>query len=153
MQTRAVQRLAFRTVSQTGIHYGWSTLSQSSDKVPEGAPRPGDRFPWLHLRFSVAGPVEDSFQKLDDTKFNLLVFGQPVPPGALGPGDLLAVHAIASDPMNDKELARAGIPSTSYYLLRPDGHVGLCGSVLAGEMVRDYFDRRLRAAVVGGGPA
>jgi hypothetical protein len=148
-----VQRLAFRTVSQTGIHYGWSTLSQSTDRLPEGAPRPGDRFPWLHLKFSAGGPVEDSFQKLDDTKFNLLVFGQPVPPGALGTGDLLAIHAIPQDPMNDKELARAGVPSMSYYLLRPDGHVGLCGTGLAGEAVRDYFVRRLRAAVVGGGPA
>jgi hypothetical protein len=149
MQTKAMQQLAFRTVSQTGIHYGWSTLSQSTDKLPEGAPRPGDRFPWLHLKFSVNGPVEDSFQRLDDTRFNLLAFGQAVP-GDLAPGDLLAVHAIPADPMNDKELAHAGIPPRSFYLLRPDGHVGLCGTNLAADAVHDYFAQRMRMAGNGG---
>jgi 2-polyprenyl-6-methoxyphenol hydroxylase-like FAD-dependent oxidoreductase len=153
MQTRAMQRLAFRTVSQTGIHYGWSTLSQSTDRLPEGAPRAGDRFPWLHLRFSANGPVEDAFQKLDDTKFNLLVFGQALPSAGVVPDDLLAIHAIPRDPMNDKELARAGIPSTSFYLLRPDGHVGLCGTRLGEGHVREYFLQRLQSTVASGGRA
>src|SRR5262249_41649863 len=42
-----VQRLGFRVVSQTGIHYRKSSLSQSLDGLPAAAPRAGDRFPWL----------------------------------------------------------------------------------------------------------
>ena len=48
--------------------------------LPDGAPRAGDRFPWLRLKFRRDGPVEDLFQKLDDTRFNLIVIGQPAPP-------------------------------------------------------------------------
>ena len=144
MQVKAVQKVAFRTVSQTGIHYAWSRLSQATEKLPADAPKAGERFPWLHLKFSANGPVEDSFGKLDDTKFNLLVFGQPAPEGRFGMGELLAVHPIPADPMNDKELARAGIPSKSFYLVRPDGYVGLCGGLLNAAGFTRYVSERIR---------
>lgn len=139
MRTRAMQQLAFRTVSQTAIHYAWSTLSRSADTMPAGSPKAGDRLPWLHLKFTAQGPVEDAFQKLDDTRFNLLVFGQNEPPGDPGIGELLVRHVVPRDPLNDKELARAGIPSTSYYLLRPDGHIGLCGLALNPGEISGYW--------------
>ncbi len=60
-------------------------LSQTLPGLPKGAPLAGDRFPWLQLKFEPDGPVEDLFQKLDDTRFNLLVIGQPAPAvGTLG---------------------------------------------------------------------
>ena len=90
--------------------------------------------------------MEDSFRRLDDTKFNLLVFGQgAVPRDDFGLGEMLVVHAIPADPLNDKELARAGIPSVSYYLLRPDGHVGLCGTSPSAASIAGYVAGRLRA--------
>lgn len=128
MKFKAAQKIAFRTVSQTGIHYRWSRLSRSAQAFTGAAPRGGDRFPWLHLKFSVDGPVEDSFRKLEDTKFNLVAFGQPAPDtGRIWLGEMITVHTIPAGPENDKEFARAGIPSPSYYLVRPDGYVGLCG--------------------------
>ena len=48
-------------------------------------------------------------------------------------GAQVRVHAIAADPANDAELKRAGIPQPSFYLVRPDGHVGLCGASLHAE--------------------
>src|SRR6267142_2401241 len=74
-----IQKAAFRVVSQTGIHYRNSALSESTESPPRGAPRAGDRFPWLRLKFSENGPVEDLFQKLDDTRFSLIVIGQTSP--------------------------------------------------------------------------
>ena len=47
MSIERIQKIAFRTVSQTGIAYRKSSLSQSLDGLPDGAPRAGDRFPWL----------------------------------------------------------------------------------------------------------
>lgn len=133
-----VRRLAFRVVSQIGIHYRASALSQSAAVLPKDAPRAGERFPWLQLRLEAGGAVEDSFQKFSDLHFHLLAFGQNAPslPG-------IESHAIPSDPENDAELARAGIPPLSFYLLRPDGHVGLCGVRLEAGQIERYLSERL----------
>jgi 2-polyprenyl-6-methoxyphenol hydroxylase-like FAD-dependent oxidoreductase len=140
MRRERIQRFAFRVVSQTGIHYRKSSLSQSLDGLPDRAPRGGDRFPWLRLKFEANGAVEDLFEKLNDTRFNLIAIGQPAPAdGAPDLGDLLCVHVVPADPVNDAELARARIPQPSFYLLRPDGHVGLCGARLAAAAVRCYL--------------
>jgi 2-polyprenyl-6-methoxyphenol hydroxylase-like FAD-dependent oxidoreductase len=140
---KSIQSAAFRTVSQTGIRYRHSALSQSMP-LPDGAPRAGDRFPWLNLRLRSNGPVEDLFATVDDTRFNLYVFGQPAPAAESLPlGDLLRVHVIPSDPVNEAELQRAGIPQPSFYLVRPDGYVGLCGMDLDEEELSRYMTLRL----------
>ena len=139
-----VQSFAFRVVSQTGIHYRTSPLSISLDGLPDTAPRAGDRFPWLRLKFRPDGSIEDLFEILDDTRLALIVIGQPAPfREALKLGDLLQIHTIPADPVNDVELARAQIPRPSFYLLRPDGHVGLCGARLEAARVARYVSESL----------
>jgi hypothetical protein len=138
------QRLAFRTVSQTAIAYRKSALSQSLGDLPATAPQPGDRFPWLRLKLSAGAPVEDLFQKFDDLGFDLIVAGQALPEGAAEFGGLVRVHVIPPDLLNDVELARADIPRPSFYLVRPDGHVGLCGGRLDAGAVRRYLAETLR---------
>ena len=148
MGLKRIQGLAFRVVSQTGIHYRMSSLSQSLSGLPEGAPGAGDRFPWLHLKLRADGPVEDLFEKLDDTRLTLIVIGQPLPTeGVPDLGDLLRIHVIPDGPVNDVELARAHIPRPSFYLLRPDGHVGLCGGSLNAGAIAHYVSGRLRLGV------
>ena len=39
-------------------------------------------------------------------------------------------------------LARAGIPQPSFFLLRPDGHVGLAGTRLDADGIRRYLAER-----------
>src|SRR5262249_10841063 len=135
----------FRVVSQTGIRYRRSALSQSLPPMPERAPRAGDRFPWLRLKLSLYGPVEDLFQKLDDLRLHLILIGQVAPSEAsLASNVFLAVHVIPADPINDEELKRADLPSPSFYLLRPDGHVGLCGTRLEAREIERYLQQRLR---------
>jgi hypothetical protein len=142
---RQIQKIAFGTVSQTGIHYRQSFLSQSLGSLPDSAPHAGDRFPWLRLKFSASGPVEDLFRKLDDTRFNLIVIGQTSPAGqTFGLGSLLHVHVLPNDFVNDAQLARAHIPRLSFYLLRPDGHVGICGGRLDAAAIERYVTERLR---------
>jgi 2-polyprenyl-6-methoxyphenol hydroxylase-like FAD-dependent oxidoreductase len=144
MSRERIQRFAFRVISQTGIRYRTSALSASLEGWPDGAPRGGDRFPWLQLVFG-AGAPEDLFEKLDDTRVTLIVIGQPAPPeDALGLGDLLRLLAIPGHPDNDAELARVRIPRPSFYLLRPDGHVGLCGARADAGVIARYVTERLR---------
>jgi 2-polyprenyl-6-methoxyphenol hydroxylase-like FAD-dependent oxidoreductase len=138
MTFERAQKLAFRTISQTGISYRESPLSKTLPGVPEGAPRAGDRFPWLRLRFQASGPAEDLFQKLDDTCFNLVVIGQPAE-GVSAPAGLLRTVVIPADNANAGELARAGIAGACFYLLRPDGHVGLAGTRLDDGAVIQYL--------------
>ena len=148
MTFRRIQKIAFRVISQTGIGYRKSSLSESLEGLPGNAPRGGDRFPWMHLKLRTNGPVEDLFQKLDDTQLNLIVIGQPSRPEDLpGLGDLLCIHVIPADPVNDVELARAQIPQPSFFLVRPDGHVGLCGVRLELSAINRYLSERLRLGV------
>ena len=140
----AIQRAVFRIVSQIGIHYRHGRLSHTSAALPEAAPRAGDRFPWLHLKLRAGGAPEDLFTALQDLSFHLIVIGQEAPADDLGPlAQRLQVHVIPDDPDNERELVRAHIPRPCFYLLRPDGHVGLCGRQLAPGMVRDYLRMRV----------
>ncbi len=72
------------------------------------------------------GSIEDLFQKLDDTQFNLIVIGQPSPSeGALELGDMLGI--LPPDLINDVELARTQIPqplSISFVLTDTSDFVG-----------------------------
>jgi len=71
---------------------------------------------------------------------------QPVPAEAGAFGVPVRVHAIAADPANDPVLAQAGISQPSFYLVRPDGYVGLCGSRFDAEAVRRYLSENLGLA-------
>jgi 2-polyprenyl-6-methoxyphenol hydroxylase-like FAD-dependent oxidoreductase len=141
MRRDRTRQLAFRTISQIGIRYRNSPLSRMHSRLPEEAPCPGDRFPWMRLTFTGGGPVEDLFAKLDDTRFNLLLFGQQPPAGKLPAhgGGLLSTCVVPDDPLNNQELERTGIPRPSFYLLRPDGHVGLAGAVPDPAALDAYF--------------
>jgi len=140
-----IQRAAFLTISQTGIHYRASALSDMGAGLPGAGPRAGDRFPWLRLKFSPNGPVEDLYEKLDDTRFNLIVVGQALPPGGVPAlGDLALTHVVPNDPANERELTRVQIPRPSFYLLRPDGHVGLARTDLDASALTRYLTARLR---------
>ena len=149
--TRARARLiAFRTISQIGIRYPQSPLSQTLPGLAGNGPRAGDRFPWLQLELSPGGASPDIFANLDDTRFNLILIGQALP--ADFPADLherLRIHRVADTAANDAGLGRARIPKPSFYVLRPDGHVGLAGARIETADVSRYFHERVQQAVAG----
>jgi 2-polyprenyl-6-methoxyphenol hydroxylase-like FAD-dependent oxidoreductase len=136
------RKLAFRTISQIGIRYPGSPLSQNLEGLPHGGPQAGDRFPWLRLHLRPQGPAEDLFARLDDTRFNLILVGQPPRPD--GPSnDLVVTHCVPEGAANEAELARARIPKPSFYLLRPDGHIGLAGVRLEPGVGSRYLKERV----------
>jgi hypothetical protein len=137
MRRPSVQRLVFRFVSQIQIGYRGSALSHTQGAWPGDAPQAGDRFPWLKLVFAGGADVEDLFERLDDTRWTLLVFGQPAPTTAL------PVLMAAADPRNDQTLASVHIPQPSFFVLRPDGYIGLCGTALASDTLARYFTQCL----------
>jgi hypothetical protein len=138
MKRARARARAFRLLSQIGIRYARSPLSHSLAQFPEGAPRPGERFPWMQLRFEANSASEDVFQKLDDTRFNLVVIGQAVSAGSATTFSEMRTHVIDAS-ANVSELARAQIPSPSFYLVRPDGYIGLAGTRLEPGAVSRYL--------------
>ena len=119
MKLAPVRRFAFRTISQIGISYPQSALSQTLPGLPKGAPGAGERFPVAADR-----PGQ---RPLPDARRHAL---QPagVRRRAGGRFRRHGPHAClcATMPENVREFARANISRPSFYLLRPDGHVGLC---------------------------
>ena len=151
MKFERVRQLAFRTIAQIGISYPVSSISQELSHLPKDAPAAGDRFPWMQLEFATNDTAEDLFERLDDRKFNLLMIGQSsIAPQTLDNfGDLLRIHTIAADPANTAELARAKVPQRSFYLLRPDGHVGLCGTSFDAAAIKRYLAGQVRLKARG----
>jgi 2-polyprenyl-6-methoxyphenol hydroxylase-like FAD-dependent oxidoreductase len=141
MRFKRIRRLAFMTIAQIGIRYRQSSLSQNLNGFSDESPHAGDRFPWVHLKFSAHGSPEDLFHKLDDTRFNLILIGQE--------GDVsdfkefVDIHVVPREPTNDQTLAAVHVPIPSFYLLRPDGYIGLAGKRFDSSAVKQYLSSRL----------
>ncbi len=140
MQRARVRRAAFHVLSQIGISYPTSPLSRTLERSAKGAPKAGQRFPWLQVALDPGGRPRDLFAALDDTHFTVIAVGQPAPAaGTLGLGDLVRVLAIPADGDNGAVLAAAHVPTPSFYVLRPDGHIGLAGSRYDAAAVGQWF--------------
>jgi 2-polyprenyl-6-methoxyphenol hydroxylase-like FAD-dependent oxidoreductase len=124
------RRFLFRTVSQTVVNYRESALSEG----PAVAVRGGDRLPWVET-----GPHEDNFAPLTALAWQVHVYGEPrrgiaEACGALG----LPLHTFAWTPA----AARAGLLPGAFYLVRPDGYIGLAEPDGDPDRLAPYFQRR-----------
>ena len=54
-------------------------------------------------------------------------------------GDLVQALVVPLEADNKAELARVNISGPSFYLLRPDGYVGLCGGPFDAAAVAKYL--------------
>jgi 2-polyprenyl-6-methoxyphenol hydroxylase-like FAD-dependent oxidoreductase len=119
----AVSRHAmFRVLSQIGIHYPHSPLSEGEAGHVHG----GDRLPWVGDR--------DNFTPLKSLDWQVHVYGRVQEPFADACRELgVALHSFAWS----EDVADAGLKEDSSYLVRPDGYVGLAGDQDP-EKLREY---------------
>ncbi|MBN8727605.1 MAG: FAD-dependent monooxygenase [Xanthomonadales bacterium] len=125
-----LRRFLFRTLSQIGIHYRGSPLSDGA----AGGLRGGDRLPWIEL-----APGEDNFAPLVSMTWQVHVYGA-VPAGvaevcaAYG----LPLHAFGWQP----KMEAKGFRQDGVYLVRPDGYLGFVDGGGNGERLRAYLAER-----------
>lgn len=123
MRVPPLQRAFFRTLSQIGIRY--RLADATTPHLPAPAPQPGERFPPLALDFDGTGRAESCLTRLDDTRFNLLVFDDA--PADAAASSSWVTQRLPDTPVNGAACARLGIERPAHFLLRPDGHVAAAG--------------------------
>jgi 2-polyprenyl-6-methoxyphenol hydroxylase-like FAD-dependent oxidoreductase len=131
----AVKKRFFPLISQIGIHYPDSMLSQRS----EGSWRvkAGDRMPWFKVE---GGSVYDLLRA---PRFHLVTFSEGQSDGheapeALGQEFPDAVDHIAL-PLTTQVTERFGTEEPFTILLRPDNHVALLAAGTSGDEARRYL--------------
>ena len=122
-----VRRFMFRTVSQTGIAYSASALSQGV----AGKVRAGDRLPWVK-----AGGV-DNFLPLPSPAWQGHVYGAARPDVAAW---FARKHLTLREFAWSSAHARAGLTRDALYLLRPDTYVGLADPAPSVEAIERYLE-------------
>ena len=131
MRREAIQRLAFRTVSQTGIHYREGPLSESTRAHGRRRAARGRSLSVAVAQVRARG-ARSRICSSDSTTLDSISSrsGSRRPPrmrSRLGrPG---AHPRVARRYRERSDIGRReAFPQPSYYLLRPDGHIGLCGA-------------------------
>ena len=150
MQLTAVQRLAFRIISQTAISYRHSPISVNSDAVAHRAPHAGDRMPWLQLRLNDEIAPSDLYLQMSGSCFHLILWRQDSASVAelhaltkLQP-NLLKILLIQDAPGNAIALKQHAISGPCALLVRPDGYIGFTIRHVSGAALQHYFEDVLR---------
>ena len=108
----AMRRLVFKTISQTQIKYGNSTLS-AGDK---GSIGPGNRLPWVKF-----GEDTDNFAPLISMDWQIHCYGKPSK-------EVMEICRQRSIPLHaftyNNTAKEAGLKEDAIYVIRPDGYIG-----------------------------
>jgi 2-polyprenyl-6-methoxyphenol hydroxylase-like FAD-dependent oxidoreductase len=125
-----VRRFLFRTVSQTGIKYRESALSEGA----AGAVHGGDRLPWARTESGA-----DNFASLAPPAWRVHVYGEP----REGLAEACAALGLPLDVFAWRpEIRRSGLMRGALYLIRPDGYVALVDPEADPARLGRYFMAR-----------
>jgi hypothetical protein len=131
--SKALAPVLFRTVSQTGIDYRSSSLSEGR----AGSVHGGDRLPWVKLGDA------DNFAPLTALDWQVHVYGD----AADDLRKLCADRALALEVFPwQADMARAGLQQHAAYLLRPDGYVAVAAPQAETGRIAAYLDAHRIAA-------
>jgi 2-polyprenyl-6-methoxyphenol hydroxylase-like FAD-dependent oxidoreductase len=130
---KRTRRFMFRTVSQTGVNYRESSLSEGRAGTIHG----GDRLPWVNARSD--GADKDNFAPLTSLDWQVHVYGDAAPDMKAGcDARKLPLHVFPWRP----EMSRAGVKRNAAYLVRPDGYVAVADPAGSAAAVASYLDSR-----------
>jgi 2-polyprenyl-6-methoxyphenol hydroxylase-like FAD-dependent oxidoreductase len=132
-----VRRFAFPAISQIGINYRHSSLSNHAGDEDFDV-KAGDRMPYFLV------DDQNIFDKLNEPKFHLLVFSTELNDLQALKGQLEARHVELVDfhaISHSREVGEVfGTSKNFMVLLRPDNHFAFLSSDISSSAVREYFD-------------
>ena len=126
-----MRRLMFRTVSQTGVNYRGSSLSEGR----AGAVRGGDRLPWVQTNLN--GVESDNFAPLNSMDWQAHVYGDAAP--ELGQCAMCENYRCTFFRGSGDE--KPGLRRYAPYLVRPDGYIALANADTSASALPSYLDR------------
>jgi 2-polyprenyl-6-methoxyphenol hydroxylase-like FAD-dependent oxidoreductase len=140
LRLHALRVWVFRAVSQIGVNYRDSPLSEGA----AGPLRGGDRLPWARTGrtggTSRVGPGEDNFAPLTSLQWQVHIYGEPAT-GLAERCETLGLPLVAFPWSPD--LGRAsGLRHGVLYLIRPDGYLALIDEEASPQRLEEYFTRR-----------
>ena len=116
-----------------------SALSQTAGAFAERCTGCGRSLPLAADEAAAVGPAEDLYGVLDDRRFNLLVFGSREQTSnwrtsvtSSRPGSYPTTPR--TEPSSSAAASRSVI-----FLVRPDGHIGLCGATADAAVIGKYI--------------
>jgi 2-polyprenyl-6-methoxyphenol hydroxylase-like FAD-dependent oxidoreductase len=144
------REVAFKTISEIGIHYRESRLSKQDphSHFPRHAPKPGDRVPYLPATETSLG----TRNLVQGTKFHLVLFvglevdtktAQEVHKLQQAHPDLLACDEVLLSAETLVLYRRFGIKKQGYYFIRPDGYIAYRSSSLDLQSLDEYLRRMI----------
>jgi 2-polyprenyl-6-methoxyphenol hydroxylase-like FAD-dependent oxidoreductase len=126
----SLRQFLFRTVSQIGIEYRESSLSEGR----AGAVTGGDRLPWVPM-----APGGDNFAPLGSLAWQVHIYGE-------ARDDATELCATLGLPLNRftwrPEMRQAGLEAGALYLVRPDGYVALADPPADPRRLHRYLEER-----------
>src|SRR3954453_22533913 len=129
------RRFMFRTISQTAVHYRFSSLSEGQ----AGQLRGGDRLPWITEVSQPSADQTDNFAPLTALDWQVHVYGEPAPElKEVCKGRGLPCHTFPWRPRMDQ----AGVKRGAVYLVRPDGYIGLADAEASPIKLERYLSNR-----------
>ena len=145
-----LREAGFKTISEIGIHYQQSELSQEdpSSQFPKHAPKPGERVPYLPATEHSPGTQD----MVKGTQFHFVLFsGEETPAEAQQISKKLQAEYPELIEFDEIQLSnetqglyeKFGIKKQGYYFVRPDGHIAYRSASLDTQNFSTYLERFL----------
>lgn len=131
LASHTVRPFLFRTVSQIGINYRASNLSEGHT----GKLHAGDRLPWLQLSDNT-----DNFAPLTSLDWQVHVYTNALCPDIprLCTQRNLALHVFPWQP----DFAHSSLAQDALYLIRPDGYIAFADPAAKARNLASFLDTR-----------
>jgi len=142
---KVLRSVFFKAISQIGIHYRKSILSQKGTKdtfLPK-APKPGERVPYV--AFFQHGESTNSHKMITGRHFTVFVFANELPEEMklLCEKYGISVVLLKKHPDTQNMYHTFGIHDCGYYLIRPDLYIALRSDTLNPVQFCNYLLRNL----------